>query len=170
MRFPRTLRLDSSDLEIFDRAAAPGEPAVPGSFAFAERQPETLDHKERLAFRGAWLGTESFGWSSLVAVAEIDEAEFARLIERLARNFVEQFGAPDLVTALPAAREEADYAASLCDHKLNTLLAIERDWTDRGIAERFRIIKPARARDHAEIWSIVEDDEGGPGSERGDGG
>ena len=170
MRFPRTIRLDSSDPEIFDRAAAPGEPAVPGSFAFAERQPETLEHRERLAFRSAWLGTESFGWSTLVAVAEIDEAEYARVIERLARHFVERFGAPDLVTALPAAREEADYAASLCDHKRNTLLAIERDWTEAGIAERFRVLTPTRAEDHAKIWQIVEDDEDGPGPDRGDAG
>ncbi len=159
MRFPRTIRLDASDLQVFERAAAPGEPAVPGSFAFAERQPEALDHKERLAFRSGWLGTESFGWSTLVAVAEIEEAEFARVVERLARYLVERFGAPDLNTALPAAREEADYAASLCDHKLNTLLAIERDWTDRGIAERFRVITPGRAQDHAKIWQIVEDEE-----------
>jgi hypothetical protein len=33
-KLPRTLRLDPSDTLIYDPAAAPGEWAVPGGFAF----------------------------------------------------------------------------------------------------------------------------------------
>ena len=157
MRFPRTVRLDSSDLQVFDPAAAAGEPAVPGGFAFAGREPETLTGKERQAFASGWLGTESFGRASLVEVGEISEAEFFQAIERLARHFVERYGAPDLAAALPAAREEVDYAAGLCEHKLHTLLAIERGWNEQGIAARFRVIVPSRNPDHARIWEIVED-------------
>ena len=158
MKFPRTIRLDSSDQQIYETAAAPGEWAVSGSFAFADCDPETLDRKTRLAYAGAWLGTESFGWSSLVEVAEIDEASFFQVVERLARHFVERYGAPDLATALPTARAEADYAASLCDHGVHTLLAVEREATEAGLAERFRVVKPERAKDHAKIWTLVEDD------------
>ena len=165
MRFPRCIRLDSSDLQVFERAAQPGEWAVPGSFAFGEDDPLEWPRKRQLAFRSGWLGTDSFGRSSLAEVAEISEAEFFAVIERLARHFVEQYGAPSLVSALPAAREEADYAASLCDHKLNSLLAIERDFTDRQgdahrleIVERVRIVQPQRASDHTQIWQVVEDD------------
>ncbi len=157
MKLLRTLRLDVSDLKIFPKAAGPGEWAVAGTFAFADRGLEDLESKEKLAFRNGWLSTESFGFASLVEVAEISEAAFAEVIERLARHFVEAYGAPDLMAALPAAREEADYAASLCDHQVHTMLAIEREVTEAGIAERIRIIKPDRAGDHAKIWEIVPD-------------
>lgn len=159
MRLPRTVRLDASDLQIFETAAAPGEWAVPGAFAFADSDPERLGRKQRLAFASGWLGTESFGRSTLVEVAEIDEAGFFATVERLARHFVAHYGAPDLAAALPAARAEADYAASLCEHKLHTLLAVEREMTEQGLAERFRVIRPDRSQDHARIWEIVEEDE-----------
>ena len=83
LRFPRVVRLDGSDAQVFDRAAAPGEWALTGSFAFAERPVEELDSKARLAFRGGWLGSESFGWASLVEVDEITEAAFFQVVERL---------------------------------------------------------------------------------------
>lgn len=159
MKFLRVVRLDGSDPRIFRHAAGAGEPAVPGSFAFLDVDPDDLDRKEALALAAGWLGTESFGRASLVEVARIDEAEFFQVVERLARHFVEVYGAPDLASALPAAREEADYAASLCEHKLHTLLAIEREPADDGIRERIKVIHPDRAGDHARIWDIVEDDE-----------
>ena len=159
MKFPRCIRLDTSDLNIFHRAAEPGEWAVAGGFAFAEADPGAFDNKDKLAFQSGWLGTESFGRASLVEVAEIDEAGFARVVERLARHFVEAYGAPDLAAALPAARQEADDAAGLCDHKLHSLLALEREMTDEGVVERFRVILPERAQDHARIWEIVPEDD-----------
>jgi len=157
MRFLRTLRLDNSDLQVFPRAAAPGEWAVPGSFAFAEADLQSLTGKEQLAFRSGWLGTESFGRATLVEVAEIDEAGFYQVVERLARHFVEAYGAPSLAAALPAAREEADYALGLSDHKLHSLLAIEREPGPAGLMERVRVIRPERAADHAKIWEIEPD-------------
>ena len=158
MKFPRCIRLDASDAQVFSRAARPGEWAVPGSFAFADADPAALDGKARQAFGRGWLGTESFGHSSLVEVAEIDEAAFFQVVERLARHFVAAYGAPDLAAALPAARAEADDAAGLCDHKVNTLLALEREATEAGLVERVRVITPERAQDHARIWEIVEDE------------
>ncbi len=157
LRFPRVVRLDGSDVTIFDRAAAPGEWALTGSFAFAERPAEELDRKARLAFRGAWLGSESFGWASLVEVDEITEAAFFQVVERLARHFVEHYGAPDIAAALLAARREADDAAALSDHKIHQLLAIEREAGPEGIIERIHVIHPDRAPAHARIWQIVAD-------------
>ena len=163
MKFPRTVRLDSSDLHVFRLAAEPGEWAVPGSFAFLGRDPARFDAKEKLAFRSGWLGTESLGRATLVEVAEIDEAAFFQVVERLARHFVAYYGAPDLAAALPAARDEADHAASLCEHGVHTLLALEREYGEAGLVERYRVIRPDRAVDHARIWQIVpdEDDIGG---------
>ena len=157
MRLPRAIRLDQSDLQIFARACQPGEWAIPGTLAFSEIDLERCDHRQRLAFASAWLGTESFGFTTLVEVAEIEESAFYQAVERLARHFVSDYGAPGLAEALPAARAELDDALSLCDHKVGTLLAIEREMTPEGIAERVRVIQPERATDHARIWTVAED-------------
>ena len=158
MKFPRSVRLDSSDLNVFDRAAEPGEWAVPGTFAFLERDPDSLGNKEQLAFQSGWLGTGSFGWASLVEIAEIDDDALQDVVGRLARHFVDHYGAPGIAEATPAARQEADYAASLCSHKNNTLLSLVREYSDEGIVERFRVIRPDRAQDHARIWEIETDE------------
>jgi hypothetical protein len=158
MKFPRCIRLDASDLSIYARAAEPGEWAVPGGFAYADCDPENLDRKARLAFHSAWLGIESFGHSTLAEVAEIDEAGFERAVEGLAAHFVERYGAPDLAAALPVARAEAEEASALCEHKIHTLMALEREMTEQGVVERFRRIDPGRAQEHTKIWEIVPDD------------
>ena len=158
-KFPKVVRLDTSDLNVFPKAAAPGEWAVPGSFVFADAQIDGLAGKERLAFAHGWLGTESFGFAALVEVAEIAEPQYLQVVERLANSFVERYGAPSLDDALPAARAEADYAAGLCDHKVHQLLAMEREDGPEGIVERIRLIRPERATSHAKIWEIVEDEE-----------
>lgn len=160
MKLPRVIRLDQSDVYVFEPAAAAGELAVPGGFAFAAEDPAALEGKRQLAFRNGWLGLESFGRASLVEVAEVEEAEFFAAVERLARHFVEAYGAPALGAALPVARLELEEASDLCAHRVHTLLSVERDIdADGGIVERFRVIQPERAADHAPIWRIVEDGE-----------
>lgn len=156
----RTLRLDQSDSHIFPLAAEAGEWAVPGTFAFLDLDPAEVDRKQRLAFTSGWLGCQSFGRSTLVEVAEIEESDFFALVERLARHFVERYGAPDLAAALPVAREELDLAASLAEeHKVGTLLAIAREVAEDGaIREAYRVIQPSRAEEHAKIWTIMEDE------------
>ena len=158
MRLPRALRLDQSDLHVFERACEPGEWAIPGGFVFAGADPARLQGKAQLAFRSGWLGLASFGHSTLVEVAEIAEAEFFAQVEGLARRLEADYGAPSFGDALAAARHELDDAAGLCEHKLGTLLALERAPGDEGFVERFRVIQPQRARDHAKIWQIVEED------------
>lgn len=160
MKFPRCIRLDLSDTRVFPHAAQPGEWAVPGGLSFAGCDPEALERKTRFAFQNGWLGSESFGWSTFVEVAEISDAEFETVVENLAKGFVSVLGAPGLDEALPAARDEANYAAGLCEHDLHTLLALEREMGDDGIVERFRVVVPERAQDHAKIWEIVPDTDG----------
>ena len=95
MKFPRCIRLDASDLNIYARAAEPAEWLVPGGFAYADCDPEGLDRKARLAFHSAWLGTESFGHGTLAEVAEIDQAGFEQVVEAPGPGiFVESYGAP----------------------------------------------------------------------------
>jgi len=159
-KFLQSLRLDQSDSHVFEAAAAPGEWAVPGTFAFLQLDLEQADRKQRLAFSSGWLGCLSFGHTTLVEVAEIEEAEFFAVIERLGRHFVDHYGAPGLAAALPAAREEAELSASLAaEHKVGTLLAIAREVDDDGaIREGYRVIQPSRAEEHAKIWTIVEEE------------
>ena len=95
MRLLRTIRLDPSDTFVFERAADPGEWAVSGAFAFWNDDAARLEGKARSAFRGAFLGVESLGWSTLVQIVEAGEADRAALVETLARQLVAHFGAPD---------------------------------------------------------------------------
>jgi hypothetical protein len=159
MRFPRTVRLDASDERVFSRAAQPGEWAVSGGFVFADHDPTALQGKERLAFAQGFLGTASFGWSSLVIVAEIGFIEYENVIEALAQHLFAEFGAPDIAAARQAAREEAEFAASLCTQRLNTLIAVERSFGPQGIAERFRTVEAPRETLHAQVWSIEPEDD-----------
>ncbi len=158
MKLPRTIRMDPSDARVFHDAAEPGEWAVTGTFAFVDATPAGMDNKAQLAFRSGWLGLDSFGHATFVqvSIAPDDEAEAAA--RSLAAHLFKNYGAPDMLVAMTAAKSEIVYAASLCDHPAGTLLAIEREMTDEGITERIRVIpRPDDEGGHAQIWSFAED-------------
>lgn len=142
MRFLRTLRLDAADTERFPTAAAPGEWAVSGAFAFSDREPSTLVGRERQGFRTGFLGTGSFGWSSLVSVSEITPEEYETVISALTQHLIDHYHAPDRAAARGFAEEECRFARSLCDRPVDTVVAVERSFGPQGIAERFRTIEP----------------------------
>ena len=145
LKFPRTIRLDPSDTFVFERAAEPGEWAVSGAFVFWNRDPSTLAQKQRVALRSGFLGIDSLGWSTLAIVTEATEAERQAMVSHLAGQLLEKFGAPDLEAARGAAEAEVAFAASLCDHPAQTLLAVQRSIEDGEIRERFRTLKPRQA-------------------------
>jgi hypothetical protein len=145
LKLPRTIRLDPSDTFVFERAAEPGEWAVSGAFAFWSQDPATFGQKQRVALRSGFLGIDTLGWSTLAIVTEAAEAERQAMVDRLARQLLEKFGAPDLEAARLAAEEEVAFAASLCDHPLQTLLAVQRSIENGEIRERFRTLKPREA-------------------------
>ena len=145
LKLPRTIRLDPSDTFVFERAAEPGEWAVSGAFVFWHQDLSALGPKARVALRSGFLGLDSFGWSTLAIVTEANEAERHALIGKLAERLVADFGAPDVAAARSAAEEEVAFAASLCDHPPQTLLAVQRNVEDGEIRERFRTLKPRAA-------------------------
>lgn len=145
LKFPRTIRLDPSDTFVFERAAEPGEWAVSGAFVFWHSDLAALGPKQRVALRSGFLGIDSFGWSTLAIVTEATEAEREAMIERLAGQLKDKFGAPDLNAAREAAAQEIAFAASLCEHPPQTLLAVQRTVEDGEIRERFRTLKPRQA-------------------------
>jgi hypothetical protein len=152
----RTIRLDPSDTFVFERAAEPGEWAVPGAFAFAHADIAALEGKARAAFRSGFLGLDSLGWSTLVQVVEASEQDRLAAVELLARRLVERFGAPDLATARPAAEEEIAFAASLSQHPKGMLAAVSRKYEDGAIRETFRTLTPGVGLQPARAYAFLE--------------
>jgi Family of unknown function (DUF6505) len=150
LKLPRTIRLDPSDTFVFERAAEPGEWAVSGAFVFWNQDPAALGQKARVALRSGFLGIDSLGWSTLAIVTEANETDRETMIERLTVKLLEKFGAPDLAAARLAAEEEVAFAASLCDHAPQTLLAVQRSVENGEIHERFRTLRPRDATGDAD--------------------
>ena len=146
MKLAHTIHFDESDRNVFARPAETGEWAIPGGFEFSNWTEAELVGKARQAFANGWLGLDSFGRATFVAVAQIENAERDALIERLAGHFVTYYGAPDVGAARGVAAEEIGYMIELCeDHSPNTLLAVGRELTDAGVKEGFRAIQPGEA-------------------------
>ena len=147
LRLPRTIQLDASDRSVFDHAAEPGEWAVTGSFAFLDDDPEEFTRKRRQAFQHGFLGTASFGWSTLVMVADAADAVVRSVTDALAQHFVDRHGAPSLAAAREVAEREVAFAASLCGHPVGTLLTIFRQHGPEGVVEQFATVTRDAAPD-----------------------
>lgn len=156
MRLLRTIRLDPSDTFIFERAAEPGEWAVPGAFAFAHADIARLEGKARAAFRSGFLGIDTLGWCTLVQIVEAGEADRRDAVEVLAQRLVERFGAPGLASARPAAEEEIAFAASLADHPKGMLVALSRKYEDGAIREAFRTLTPSVGPKPLRAYAFLE--------------
>ena len=165
MKLLKTIRLDPSDTFVFERAAEPGEWAVPGTFVFADADPESLQGKDRTAFRAGFLGIASLGWSTLVQIVEVDAKARMAALEQLAQRLVEHYGAPDMSAARAAADEELTFAQSLCNHEADTLIALHRTAEGGEIREAFRTLKPRADRKAFRAFSFmdVEGEDEAPG-------
>ena len=151
MKLLRTIRLDSSDTFVFERAAEPGEWAVAGGFVFSDADPASLQGKARTAFRAGFLGIDSLGWSTLVQIVDASAEDRSHLVDALARRLMRNFGAPDIEIARAAAQEEVSFSESLCTHPSDTLIAVHRTFENGELREAFRSLqhrggpKPLRA-------------------------
>jgi hypothetical protein len=152
----KTVRADPSDTFVFDKAAQPGEWAVSGAFLFANLDPATLSGKTRAAFRGGFLGVDSFGWSTLAQIVEVSAEQYAAAVEQLAARLVERCGAPDPSTARLAAQEEVDFAASLADQPQGMLIAVSRRYENEATRESFRTLQANAMPKAAPVFSFVE--------------
>jgi Family of unknown function (DUF6505) len=166
MKLLRTIRLDASDNFVFESVAEPGEWAVSGAFVFWGGDPAALTGKARSAFRSGFLGVASLGWSTLVQIVEASEAERAELVDALAAQLVQRFGAPDAAAAKAAAEEEVAFAETLCTQPQDTLIAVHRTYDDGNVREAFRTLRPRDGQKPARAFSFFDvegDDE--PGEE-----
>ena len=156
MKLLRTIALDPSDTFVFDVPAEPGDWAVSGAFRFCDRDPAELSGKDRSAFRGGFLGVQSWGWSTLAQIVHATEDDRRTVVELLARQLVERFGAPDLAIARLAAEEEVAFAQSLCSHPISTLIAVHRSASDGDIRESFRRLQLREGEHHGKAFSFME--------------
>jgi len=159
MHLARAIHFDESDQRIFFNPARTGEWAISGGFEFSNWGEGDLTGKARQAFANGWLGIETFGRVTFVAVTAIEQSELAALEQALAQHFVDLYGAPSLEAALPVAKDELRHMIELCDeHDPNTLLTVSRELTETGVREQFRSIKPAEAElDQFAVHSVPEE-------------
>ncbi|MFP7570116.1 DUF6505 family protein [Marivita sp. S2033] len=146
MNLARAIHFDESDQRVFHSPARTGEWCISGGFEFSNWSDADLTGKARQAFSNGWLGAESFGRVSFVAVTQIEPTEMMALELGLARHFVELYGAPSIDAARIVAAEEIAHMVDLCDdHAPNTLLTVTRELTEAGVKESYRVIEPQDA-------------------------
>ena len=81
MKLARAVHLDTSNFQVFAAPAKTDEWCVAGGCVFADWRPADLTGKARQAFANGWLGLESFGHATLVAVARVEARRDAALTE-----------------------------------------------------------------------------------------
>lgn len=146
MKLARAIHFDESDMNVFASPARTGEWCVSGGFEFSDWSEGDLAGKARQAFANGWLGLETGGRVTFVAVTAVEPAELATLTDMLAQHFVTYYGAPSVEAARPVAQDEIAHMAELCeDHDANTLLTVARELTPAGVREAFRTIEAQAA-------------------------
>ncbi|GFE49746.1 hypothetical protein So717_14990 [Roseobacter cerasinus] len=146
MKLARAIHFDDSDTRVFHSPARTGEWCISGGFEFSNWSEGDLVGKAKQAFTNGWMGLETFGRASFVAVTQIEENERAALAQGLAQHFVDIYGAPSLEAAHGVAEEEIAQMVALCeDQDFNTLLTVTRELTDAGVKESYRVIEPQEA-------------------------
>lgn len=155
----RTIRFDDSDGNVFHTAASQQEWAISCAFQFVDNQWEELDGKTRQAFNNGLLGLGSFGYSTFGSVAGITESELTDAEMVLAKYIFENYGAPDLASAVEAAKEEIRYISKLCeDVPENTVFAVKREFSmDGRIKEAFhKVVTEVDGCQPAQMWATEE--------------
>lgn len=146
MMLARAIHFDESDRNIFHLPARTGEWCVSGGFEFSNWSDADLAGKARQAFSNGWLGLETFGRVTFVAVTQIEPRERQVLVTALAEHFISLYGAPSIRAASEVAETEIQFMTAFCDdHPANTVLTVARELTESGVKESFRIIAPQDA-------------------------
>jgi len=146
MKLARAIHFDESDMRVYHSPARTGEWCISGGFEFSNWGEGDLVGKARQAFSNGWLGLETYGRTTFVAVTQIEAEEAETVTRALAQHFVDIYGAPDIDAALPVARDEVAQMADLCDeHPANTLLTVMRELSEAGVHESYSAIAPQGA-------------------------
>lgn len=142
MRFLKAVRLDDSDLRVLaeEGAAEDGEWLVSGGYAVCD-----LASGHRVPHchcDTTFVVAGSRRRCTIAEVAEIDEAEYARLKALLAQHFLEALGAPSWEVAEAAAGEECAYTADLAaGFPPDVWITVKREASPDGVGERYSVFK-----------------------------
>ncbi len=143
MKFLRAVRLDASDDLVYSEsgAARDGEWLVSGGYTVCD--PSGSSHRTpKCRCLTSFVAVDSHGRSTLAEVAEIDEAEYQQVIERLTRHFTDDLGAPTVEAARAAAQDEAEYTAGLCESFSSEVwITVERTPAGEGVEEHYSVFK-----------------------------
>ncbi|MEM7643598.1 MAG: DUF6505 family protein, partial [Pseudomonadota bacterium] len=146
MNLARAIHFDDSDRQVYHVPARTGEWCIPGGFEFSDWTEADLAGKARQAFSNGWLGLDTFGRVTFVAVTKIEPSEREALIDALSDHFVTLHGAPSREAAYPVATQEIDAMIDLCDGVDPTrVMTVSRALGDAGVTETFRILDPRDA-------------------------
>ena len=153
----RTIRLDPSDTFVFERAAEPGEWAVPGAFAFAHRMCAALEGKARAPFGRAFsASTRSAGrrW--------FRSSKPARPTARPRSTCLAQASGRALRCTRschrPAGGRGGDRVRSLAHATIPRAcwLAVSRKYEDGAIREVFRTLTPGVGPKPIRAYAFLE--------------
>lgn len=143
MKFLKAVRLDDSDARILAAeggAAEDGAWLVSGGYAvcdFAQGHRRAPCHCD-----STFVAAGSRRRCTLAEVAEIDETDYAQVLESLARHFVEDLGAPTAEAARAAAEDECAYTADLAGgFPADVWITVRREATEDGVGERYTVFK-----------------------------
>lgn len=151
MNLARAIHFDESDMNVYHVPARTGEWCISGGFEFSDWSEGDLVGKARQAFTNGWLGLETFGRVTFVAVTRIEPAEREALVESLADHFVQMHGAPSVEAAYPVATQEIDAMIDMCDGvDPNRVITVARELGEVGVRETFRILE-ARETDLTQV-------------------
>ena len=146
MYLARAIHFDESDQNVYHSPARTGEWCIPGGFEFSNFSEADLSGKTKQAFSNGWLGLETFGRVSFVAVTQVEPYEVEALIKQLCQHFVDLYGAGTVEAARPVAEEEMRHMLDMCAGlEPNTLITVARILSDAGVSESFRTIEPQDA-------------------------
>ena len=143
MKFLKAVRLDDSDERLLVEtggAARDGEWVVSGGYAVCD-----LPSGHRVArcrCDTTFLAAGARRRCTIAEVAEIEEAAYAEIRDRLARHFLEELGAPTPEAARAAAEDECAYTADLAGgFPPEVWITGKREATDDGVGERYSVFK-----------------------------
>ena len=143
MKFLKAVRLDDSDDRLLAEtggAARDGEWVVSGGYAVCDLP---SGHRySRCRCDTTFLAAGARRRCTIAEVAEIDEAAYQDLKERLARHFLEDLGAPTPDAARAAAEDECAYTSDLAGgFPPEVWITVKREATDDGVRERYSVFK-----------------------------
>lgn len=150
MKFLKAVRLPEREAPLFldEELLGDGEWVVSGGFAICD--PALGEHRRpgcRCHVSFAGLGSRR---RCIVAeVVPIDAATFRDHVETLARQLVQDWGAPSEEAARAAAQEEVTYTADLCEgFALGVWITVRRTTGEGGVREEYSIFKRLMIGEH----------------------